>query len=79
MKEKFIVCVFKNKCFKDNVRTAHWVVHLQLRSLDTDNFFKRTPGVDNKKAIVTGNTIKYSPSGRGKNPYLLQQEEENVA
>ena len=36
----------KNNCFKDNVKTAHWVGHSQLRSLDTDDLFKITPGVD---------------------------------
>ena len=31
------------KCFKDNVKPAHWVGHSQLISLDTDDLFKRTP------------------------------------
>ena len=43
---------------KDNVKTEHWVVHLQLRSLDTDDLFKMTPVVDDIHAIVTGNTME---------------------
>ena len=53
----------KNICFKDNVKTAHWVVHLQLISLDKYDFFKITPVVDEKQASVTGNTMKKSVSG----------------
>ena len=60
---------------KDNVKTAHWVVHQQFRSLDTYNFFKRTPVVDDIQDSVTGNTIKHSDEEK-KNPYLLQEEEE---
>ena len=42
-------CVSSNCfCLKDNVKPAHWVGHSQLRSLDTDNFFKITPVVDEK-------------------------------
>ena len=42
-------CVSSNSFFfKDNVETAHCVGHSQLRSLDTDDFFKRTPVVDEK-------------------------------
>ena len=37
--KKSIECVFYFLCFKDNVKTAHCVGHLQLRSLDTDDFF----------------------------------------
>ena len=47
-----------NIVFKDNVKPAHWVGHSQLRSLDTDNFFRRTPKFDEKEASVTGNTVK---------------------
>ena len=80
MKEKFILCVFKTNCSKNNVKPAHWVGHLQLRSLDTDYFFKRTPVVDEKQASVTVNTVKLSVSGGGAgNPFLLQEEEETVA
>ena len=46
----------KKDYFEDKVKTAHWFVHLQLRSLDTDNFFKIIPGVDEKQASSTGNT-----------------------
>ena len=48
--QKIHFCVsFKNNCFKDNIKPAHWVGHPQLRSLDTYEFFKITPGVDEKK------------------------------
>ena len=50
----------KTHCFEDNVKTAHWVGNSQLRSLDTDVFFKRTPGVYEKQASVTVNTTKQS-------------------
>ena len=46
----------KNICFKDNDRPARWVGHYKLRSLDIDNFFKRTPKFDKNQASVTGNT-----------------------
>ena len=37
MNEKIHLCgSSKTKYFKDNVKTAHWVSHSQLRSLDTD-------------------------------------------
>ena len=62
MKEKSIFCVFFN-FKKDNVKPAHWVGHLKLRSLDTYDLFKRTPKFDQKQAIVTGNTVKLSVSG----------------
>ena len=32
------------------------------KSLDTDDFFKRTPGVEEKQAIVPGNTVTQSVS-----------------
>ena len=51
---------------------------MQLRSLDTDYFFKIPPGVEKKYASVTGNTMKHSVSGGGDNPVLLQEEEENA-
>ena len=59
MQEIYILCVFKKK----------------LRSLDTDDLFKRTPGVYEKQAVVTGNKVKHSVSVGGNNPVLLQQEE----
>ena len=73
------MCLLKNICFKDKVKPVHWVGHSQLRSLDTDDFFKRTPVVDKKKAIVNGNRITQSVSWNNNNPVLLQEEEENVA
>ena len=69
----------KNIFFKDNVKTAHWVGHLQLRSIDTEYLFKRTPAVDEKQASVTVNTMKHSVFGRGKNPDLLKIEQENAS
>ena len=55
------VCLLKIY-FKDNVKTAHWVGHSQLRYLDTDDLFVRTPVVDDIQASVTGNTMKQSAS-----------------
>ena len=46
----------KHICFKDNNKPAHWVGHSKLRSLDMDEFFKRTPTFDEKEAIVTEKT-----------------------
>ena len=68
------MCLLK-QCFKNNVKTAHWFVHSQLRSLDTDDLFERTPGVNEKEACVTVNTMKQSVPWRKKNPVLLQEEE----
>ena len=45
----------KQICFKDNVKTAHWVGRSKLRSLYIDDFFKRTPKCDENQANVTGN------------------------
>ena len=39
------VCLFINR-FKYNNKPARWVVHSQLRSLDTYDFLRKTPGVD---------------------------------
>ena len=64
MNEKIhFVCLLKN-VFKDNVKTAYWVGHSQLRYLDTDDFFKRTPVVYGKHASITVNTMKQSVSGK---------------
>ena len=46
----------KINCFKYNVKPAHWVGHSKLRSLDTDNLFKRTPKFYENQSIVTRNT-----------------------
>ena len=57
MKEKNPFCVSsKINCFKYNVKPAHWVGHSKLRSLDTDNLFKRTPKFYENQASITGNT-----------------------
>ena len=58
------VCVSSKKCFKDNIKTAHWVGHPQLRTLDTDDLFIRKPVVDENQTSVTGNTMKQSDSGK---------------
>ena len=50
------MCVFKNECFKDNNKPAHWVGHSKLRSLYIDELFKRTPNFDEKWASVSGKT-----------------------
>ena len=71
MNEKSILCVFWFKK-KEKVKTAHWVGHSQLRSLDTDNFFKITPGVEVKQVSVTVDKMKQSVSGVKKNQFLLQ-------
>ena len=63
---------FLKKCFKYNVRTAHWFCHSQLRPLDTYDLFKRTSVVDVIQANVTDNTMKQSDPGE-KNPDLLQE------
>ena len=63
------VCLLK--CFKDNVRTAQWVSHSKLIPLDTYDLFKRTSVVDEKKASVTGNTMKQSFYGRGRESRFL--------
>ena len=62
IKNPFCVSSKKNR-FKDNVKTAHWVGRSQLRSLDTDDFFKRISVVDEKQASVNVNTMKQSVSG----------------
>ena len=56
------MCLQKKTCFKDNVKTAHWVGNSKLWSIDTDYLFKRTPVVDVKQASVTENTMKQSVS-----------------
>ena len=53
-KKKLILCVFKEKSFKDNNKPAHWVGHSKLKSLDKNDFFKRTPNIYEKEASVTG-------------------------
>ena len=61
----------KTNVLKNNVKTAHWVGHSQLRFLDIDGLFKIEPVVDEIRASVTGNTMKQSVSGEEKNPDLL--------
>ena len=60
---------------KDNSKTSRWVGHLQLKYLDTDDYFKRKLVVDDIQAILTGNKIEQSTSGRENNPDLLQEDE----
>ena len=40
---------------KDKDKPAHWVGHLELRSLDIYVFFKTTPRFDENEVSVTGN------------------------
>ena len=61
-------------CFKDIVKTAHWIGHSEIRSLDTDDFFKITPVVDEKQYSVTGNTTRQSVSG-GKRIHFYYKKE----
>ena len=64
-----LVCLQKK--IKDNVKNSHWIDHSQLRYLDTDDFFKITPDVDEKQANVTGNTTKQLVSGGGEEPSFI--------
>ena len=66
----------KQFCLKYNIKTEHWVGYLQLRSRDTNAFFKMTPVVDDIQASVTVNTIEQSDSEGGKNPIFLQESED---
>ena len=43
---------------KDNNKTAHWVGHSKLKSLDTDDFFKRKFIAD-IHASLTGTKIEH--------------------
>ena len=43
---------------KDNNEPAHWIGTSKLRSLDIDDFFKRTQKFDEKQASVTENTTE---------------------
>ena len=58
MNKKIHFVCLQNKCFKDNVKTAHWVGHSKLRSLDIDDLFKRTTDVDDTQYSVNGTTMK---------------------
>ena len=55
-KKKSILCVFKNIYFKDNNKPAHWVGHSELKSLDMNDLFNRTPQFYENQVSVTGNT-----------------------
>ena len=55
----------KKICYKHNDEPAHWVGHSKLRSLDIDEFIKRTPKFDEDQASVTGNTEEEeNPAGK---------------
>ena len=41
-------------CSKDKNKTAHWIGHSKLRSLDIYEFFKITSNFDEKATSVTG-------------------------
>ena len=57
MNEKITFVRLLKNPFKNNVKTAYWVGHSQLRSLDIDYLFKITPVVDEKQASVTGHKM----------------------
>ena len=61
-------------CLKDNNKTAHWVGHLQLKSLYTDVFFKRKPVVDDLQDSLTGNTIEQSASGGKESIFVTRRQ-----
>ena len=52
MKNNSIFCVFNKK--KDNNKTAHWVGHQKLGSLDIYELFKRKQKMYEKEASITG-------------------------
>ena len=48
IEEKNTFCVSsKTLCLKDNNKTAHWIGHSKLKTLDTEDFFK------GKKSLMT--------------------------
>ena len=65
------------QCLKDNNKTAHWVGHSQLKFLDTDDFSRVTPVVDDIQDIITDNKIDLSTSVRKNNPYLSLKTNKN--
>ena len=75
MKENSILRVFKNKCFKDSNKPAHWVGHSKLRSLDIDEFFKRTPNFDEKEASITGKIKEEKNTAKKIQMMLIQIQE----
>ena len=48
---------------KDNNKTAYWVGHAKLKTLDADAFFKRKQVVDDVQAISTSTTFEQLDSG----------------
>ena len=55
---------------KHNVKPEKWVGQLQLRFLDTDELFGRTPVLDDIHASVTGNKVKQSVSGGEESSFI---------
>ena len=62
-----------NKYFKDDVKNAHWIGHSILKSLYTDDLFKRTPDVDCIHAIVTDYTIKHPDSVKSESRLITRR------
>ena len=63
---------------KYNLKTALWVGHSQLISLDSYDVFKRTPVLDEKHASVTGNTMKQSASEKQVQIYYKNKKNKNL-
>ena len=71
------VCLLKN-CFKYNGKYAHWDSNLQLKYLETDNFFKRTPVVDKIQSSVTGNTMKQSADEKKESTFITRRRRTRI-
>ena len=71
------MCVLKKNCVKDFVKPAHWVGHSKLRSLDIDDFFKRTPKFDENQASVTVNKEEKENVAEETNDDADENTEEN--
>ena len=75
-KESFSV-TSNNYCFKDSNKPAHWVGHSKLRSVDIDEFFKRTLKFDEKQASVTGNIEEGKNTAKNTNDDADEKSEAN--
>ena len=69
----------KELCLKDNNKTAHWVGRSKNTIPRYIIYFERRRVIDDIQASLTGTMIKKSSFGRKKNPYLLQEAEEQEA
>ena len=75
MEEKIHFVCLPKTVFKDNNKPAHWFGHSKLRSLDIDEFFKRTQKFDEKEASVTGKTEEKKNTAK-KTTYDVDKNEE---